>query len=317
MRMQCRARSASNGIEPSDHSSPWRSAAAAANGPITRLTRVSAHRIVNGVPNGTGPTIAALEAATPKISTGIVSGSTSTGSSNPPRRSATDSAAPISPMKVSAGVPASSVSATAPMARSSRLRNSAEQRRGDHQRQAGGEPMRERLGRDREFERRRAHHDQIERAVLVIGGEQPVEREQARQQRAEPQDRRADAREQREIGPDRERHQRHDDQEEQHAHQRAAADADRDAHVAHEQGGERVHAARSELQFARALEPERPMRGGDDHAAAGEMRRASGRQAASCAAASSAEVGSSSSQIGRCTAISRAIESRRRCPAER
>ena len=73
------------------------------------------------MPNGSGPTIAAFEAATPKISTGIVSGSTSTAISSPPRRSATVSAAPIRPMKVSAGVPASSVSATAPVAAGSRL----------------------------------------------------------------------------------------------------------------------------------------------------------------------------------------------------
>ena len=38
----------------------------------------SAHRIVNGVPKRTGPTIAAFEAATPKISTGMASGRTST-----------------------------------------------------------------------------------------------------------------------------------------------------------------------------------------------------------------------------------------------
>ena len=39
----------------SRHSMPCRSAAAAAKGPTTRLTSVSAHRIVNGVPNGSGP----------------------------------------------------------------------------------------------------------------------------------------------------------------------------------------------------------------------------------------------------------------------
>ena len=66
--------------------------------------------------------------------------------------------------------------------------------------------MRDGLGGDGEFERHRAHHQEIERAVLVIGGEQAVERQQRREQRAEPQDRRADAREQIEIGPDRERH---------------------------------------------------------------------------------------------------------------
>jgi hypothetical protein len=38
-----------------DHSKPCRSAAAAATGPSTKLTSLSPHRIVNGVPNGTGP----------------------------------------------------------------------------------------------------------------------------------------------------------------------------------------------------------------------------------------------------------------------
>ena len=63
-------------------------AAAAAKIPTTRLTKDSAHKIMNGVPNDNGPTMAAFEAATPKISTGTVSGSTSTASSNPPRRRA-------------------------------------------------------------------------------------------------------------------------------------------------------------------------------------------------------------------------------------
>src|SRR5919108_1988281 len=72
------------------HSRPWRSAAAAANGPMTKLARVSAQRIMNGVPNGIGPTTAALEAATPKIRTGTVSGSTSTASNSPPRRKVTE-----------------------------------------------------------------------------------------------------------------------------------------------------------------------------------------------------------------------------------
>src|ERR1700756_5617468 len=103
-----------------DQYSPCRRLAAAANGPITRLTSDSAHRIENGVPNDSGPDIAACEAATPNISTGIDSGSTSTASNNPPRCSVTASAAPIMPVKVSAGVPASNVSATAKVAAASR-----------------------------------------------------------------------------------------------------------------------------------------------------------------------------------------------------
>src|SRR6202140_5076228 len=100
-------------IKLSQHqSSPCRRLAAAANGPMTKLISDSAHRIENGAPND-NPDIAACEAATPKISTGIDSGSTSTASNNPPRCRVTASAAPIMPVKVSAGVPASSVSATA------------------------------------------------------------------------------------------------------------------------------------------------------------------------------------------------------------
>ena len=45
--------------------------------------------------------------------------------------------------------------------------------------------------------------------------------------------------------------------------------------------------------------------------------RASTARRACCDGASSAEVGSSSSQIGRGTAIRRAMDSRRRCPADR
>src|SRR6516225_2837691 len=56
------------------HSLSSRNAAAAAKGPITRLANVSAHKTVNGVPNGTGPATAALAAATPKINTGTVNG---------------------------------------------------------------------------------------------------------------------------------------------------------------------------------------------------------------------------------------------------
>ncbi len=67
---------------------------------------------------------------------------------------------------------------------------------------------------------------------------------------------------------------------------------------------------------ARALEADGAMRRGDDHAARVRWRRIKSASRV-CEAASSAEVGSSSSQIARGTATSRAIDSRRRCPAER
>src|ERR1700704_3205856 len=88
---------------------------------MTKLTSDSAHRIENGVPNDNGPVIAACEAAIPKISTGIDSGNTSTASNSPPRCSVTANAAPIMPVNVSAGVPASSVTATAAVETASRF----------------------------------------------------------------------------------------------------------------------------------------------------------------------------------------------------
>ncbi len=138
--------------------------------------------------------------------------------------------------------------------------------------------MRNALHRDHELERRAAHQDEIERAVLVVGGKQPVERQQARQQRREPEDRRADALEQREIRPERERHQRDHDQKEQHAHQRAAADAHGDAHVADEDGGERAHGSPLAGRTASSRSSVRPpspigaMRRRQDEAASGQMR---------------------------------------------
>ena len=57
----------------------------------------------------------------------------------------------------------------------------------------------------------------VERAVLVVGLEQPVEPEQGREQRGDPQDRRAEPRQQIEVGPERERHDRDQDEEEHRA----------------------------------------------------------------------------------------------------
>src|SRR5260221_5735036 len=107
-----------------NQSSPWRRLAAAAIGPMTKLTSDSAHKIENGVPNDNGPDIAACEAATPKIKTGIDSGSTSTASNSPPRCSVTAIAAPIMPVKVNACVPANTVNTTAAVEAASRFNNS-------------------------------------------------------------------------------------------------------------------------------------------------------------------------------------------------
>ena len=84
----------------------------------------------------------------------------------------------------------------------------AEQRRRHDQRQHARRPVRQAFHEHRERRHMpvgRQDH-QVERAVLAIGLEQPVEAEQAGQQRADPQDRRADAGQQVEVRPDRERY---------------------------------------------------------------------------------------------------------------
>ena len=91
---------------------------------------------MNGAPKLIGPATAAFEAATPKISTGTVSGSTRIGSSSPPRRNATESAAPIRPMQVSAGVPDQQGQRDRTDRERFEIEEQPEQRRGDHQRQA-------------------------------------------------------------------------------------------------------------------------------------------------------------------------------------
>ena len=84
-------------------------AVAAAKGARAIVASDSAHRMRNGLRKGAPPPLAAEAAATPKISTGIVSGSTRIAMSRPPRRSETVSAAPIAPIIVKDGVPTARV----------------------------------------------------------------------------------------------------------------------------------------------------------------------------------------------------------------
>src|SRR5665213_83892 len=182
---------------PRIQSAPERRAAAQATGAITALTSVSATRMRNGGRNGVGPTMTEAAALTPKISTGMVNGSTSAATSRPPRPSAAVSAAPMAPMSVSAGVPASSVAVVAPGAKTFRQHG--------------------------QFERLPGKDQQIERAVVAIVAEQAVNVEQRRQQCADPQHRRADARQQLEVGADAERNDGDNRQEKHDADERAAA----------------------------------------------------------------------------------------------
>ncbi len=68
------------------------------------------------------------------------------------------------------------------------------------------------------------------------------------------------------------------DEEEQHADQRAAADARGDADVAHEQGGRARSCRALQLKFSRAVEPQRQMRRRDDRCRRPRDARASIRR---------------------------------------
>ena len=181
-----------------------------------------------------------------------------------------------------------------------------EQRGGERERQAGRQPVREALHQHDELQRRLAHQEEVERAVLVVGLEEPVEAEQRGQRGGDPEDGRADARQQVEVRPDGEGHDRDEHQEEDEAHQRRRRRCGRRAAVRGREGrGARAHGCPPRRGSVASGEAERHVGGGDDDAAAA---RCSATRAAkrSCEAASSAEVGSSSSQSGRRETSSRA-----------
>src|SRR5262245_12285479 len=96
--------------------------------------------------------------------------------------------------------------------------------------------------RDRKFKRQWTHHQEIERTVLVICRKKPIERQKTSEQRSKPKNGRPYAREQREIRANGEWRHGDDDQEEQCAHQRAAASANRQPHVTKQKSSEGIHA---------------------------------------------------------------------------
>ena len=146
----------------------------------------SAHSARNGLRNGAPPPLAAEAAATPKISTGIVSGRTRIAISRPPRLSETVSAAPIAPIIVSAGVPAASVAATSASGKGAIASMSPNSGLKNDERQRARSPVRSAFDEHDDFEWQRSVDEKIERAVVVIGLEQPVEPEQRREQSRDP-----------------------------------------------------------------------------------------------------------------------------------
>ena len=117
----------------------------------------------------------------------------------------------------------------------------------DDERESARCPVGGAFDEDSDFERQRSGNENIERAVFVIGLEQPIESEQGREQRREPENRRTKPGQQIEVGPKRERHHCDQDEEEHRADRRAAADAPRDAQFADEEGASGGHAATSPL----------------------------------------------------------------------
>ena len=63
----------------------------------------------------------------------------------------------------------------------------------------------------------------------MVGLKEPVEPEEGGEQRRDPQDRRPEPRQEVEVGPEREGHDRDENEEEHRADRRAAADAPRNA----------------------------------------------------------------------------------------
>ena len=198
------------------------------------------------------PVASASTAPAPKIRVGTQSGRASSASKAPPRRAPSVSAA-ARPADQRQGRRADQQGGRRAPARPSAVEaeGDAQQRRQDGQRQAGHNPVSRALGQRRELERPGRQQQQVERAVLVVGGEQAIERQQRGEQRGAPQDARGDARQQVGLRPDaeREQHRRHDEEGE-HDGDIARPPPDQ-PQVAREEGGEAGHRA-CETPSARA-----------------------------------------------------------------
>jgi hypothetical protein len=124
-----------------------------------------------------------------------------------------------------------------------------------HQRQSRRQPMRDGFGSDDQFQRQAAHGQKIERSILFVGGEQTIQRQQAREQCAEPENGWTDPRQKLEVGPDGKGNHRDHDQEKQRAHWCAAPDSKRNPDIAAKQGDKSGHGGPRRISWA----PSRPM----------------------------------------------------------
>ncbi len=161
----------------------------------------------------------------PKITGGAISGSTIIAMISPPRRLPSASAAPSPPTKANARPPIAAVPKISGARRERRAQRCGGDRRGQRQRRAGRGPVGEALDRRDRLQRRRPQRQQVERAVLEVALEHPLQREQRGQRQRDPGDAGGDRRQPLRLGAGGERDQRGDRRVEAERQQRAAAAA--------------------------------------------------------------------------------------------
>src|SRR6266851_86158 len=128
-----------------------------------------------------------------------------------------------------------------------------EEGRDDDERQTSDDPMRQDLRHDDELERWRGEGESFEGAVLVIGEEEAVEREQGGQQRGHPDNTGTDARQERRGGTDAEGKENDGKDEKADDHRGVAALAHRKTQIAPDNADEGAGEARRRVPrlFAR------------------------------------------------------------------
>ena len=217
----------------------------AAKGASAIAASENAHSIRNGAANGDAPPLAAEAAETPKISTGIASGSTSTAISSPPRlqrhrQRRADRADHRQRRRAGEQADGDQRQRTGVHAE-----HQAEQRAEDRPAARARRPMGGAFDQHVKFERQAGVDQHVERAVLVrrpgtAGRARAASRAAPRSTGSPGRSAPASAR----SGPTRERHDRHQDEEEHRADRRAAADRGwRCAIRAGTSAGRRAHAA--------------------------------------------------------------------------
>src|SRR5580693_1953843 len=201
-----------------------------------------------------------------------------------------------------------------------------EKRAGQRQRQAGRHPMRGAFCKHRKLEREARKGQQIELAILIIRLEQPVERQQSREQCRHPDDAGADALQDLRLGTDAEREQHDSQNKEPDDKTGVAALAQREAQIAPKEAEKRRHRQPAAAWSDSGAKASRVMVAAAPMSIGVWLATTTRPPEARCSAIacsrrdwfswSSALAGSSRSQIDAGAATRRASATRRRWPAE-